>query len=471
MRNVVLAIVLAGCTLEPRYERPRLPVASRFPAGEGSLAAADLGWRKMFGDPRLQRLIALALANNRDLRIAALNIEATRAQYRIQRAELFPQVDATGSSFRRGGSAVTSGTPGAGAGLGVPGSVAGGANLTRSYQLGIAASWELDLFGRIRSLSKQALETYLASIEGFRAAHLALVGQVVTQYLMERSFAEQYAVAVRNERATRETYDLMKRMFEGGQRSELDVRAAEAQWQAARADISATWRAWAQAVNALVLLVGQPLPRNLPAPQALAAQQLIADLAPGLPSQVLLRRPDVREAEHRLRAANANIGAARAAFFPNISLTGFIGTVSTAVKNLFASGSSIWSFQPNITQPIFHGGANIANLDLAHVQKRVEIATYERTIQTAFREVADALVARETYAHQLEAQLAAVRASQASFDLSKERYEAGITDYLAVLQAQRDLYVSEQTLIAVRTELLTNLVDLYRALGGGWREN
>ncbi len=458
MRSLVLATWLAGCTLAPRYERPAMPVPDRFPASGGNLAAADQGWRAMFRDPRLQALIALALANNRDLQVAALNIEAARAQFRIQRAGLLPTVGGVGAGTRLGLGAVNN-SSGA-----LP------INADTFYVLGISASYELDLFGRVRSLTAQARETYLATIEAHRAAHLALVGQVVTQYLTERTYAEQYEVAVCTEISTHKTYDLTKQLFAEGQRSELELRAAEAQWQNARGEVPRLWRLWMQSVDALVVLVGQPLPANLAPPQPLATEQMIADLAPGIPSQVLLRRPDVLEAEHALRAANANIGAARAAFFPEISLTGFAGTVTTAFKRLFSSGTGLGVFSTMIAEPIFAGGANIANLDAAQVQKRIRIAQYEKTIQTAFREVADGLAARETFEQQLEAQTAQVHAEQVRYDLSLDRYRTGVAGYLDVLSAQSDLYAAQQALIQLRADRLTNLADLYRALGGGWSE-
>jgi multidrug efflux system outer membrane protein len=467
MTRLLLALSLIGCTLAPRYERPALPVPDRFPGGGGSLAAADQGWRTMFGDPRLQAVIALALANNRDLRVAALNVEVARAQYRIQRAGLFPSVDARASWSRFGGSGPFTGssTPSSSSST----AVASGSFLPPSiYALGVSASYELDLFGRVRSLTAQAREQYLGTIEAHRAAHLSLVGQVVTQYLAERSLAEQYEIAVRTEATTRGTYELTRQLFELGQRSAVELRATEAQWQSARGELPRLTRLWAQAVNALVVLVGQPLPANLPPPQRLSVERMIADLAPGLPSQVLLRRPDVVEAEHALRAANASIGAARAALFPDISLTGFAGTLSTAVKELFETGFGAISAM--ITQPVFHGGALVANLDLADAQKRIQIARYEQTIQIAFREVADALVARETYERELAAQAAQVAAQQARFDLTQQRYGAGVASYLEVLTAQNDLYAAQQRLIVLRADRLTNLADLYRALGGGWRE-
>jgi outer membrane protein, multidrug efflux system len=467
MAKLLLVVSLIGCTLAPRYEQPALPVPDRFPGGAGALAAADHGWRKMFGDPRLQALIALALANNRDLRVAALNIEVARAQYRVQRAGLFPSVDAGAAWSRLGGGALSTGSGSSSTAAAAPGV----AISSSFYALGVSAAYELDLFGRVRSLTAQARESYLGTVEAHRATHLSLVGQVVTQYLAERSFAEQYEIAARTEATTRHTYELTKQLFELGQRSEVELRATEAQWQQALGEVPRLRRQWVQATNALVVLVGQPLPANLPPPQRLAVEQMIVDLAPGLPSQVLLRRPDVLEAEHALRAANANIGAARAALFPNISLTGLAGTVSTALESLFHSGTGIGLISSLIALPLFHGGANLANLDLAHAQKRIQIARYEQTIQTAFREVADALVARETYEREVAAQAAQVAAQQVRFDLSQQRYRAGVASFLEVLTAQSDLYAAQQALIARRADRLTNLADLYRALGGGWRED
>lgn len=445
MRRLVAVLALSSCTLAPRYERPTAPVANRFGSAEGTLAAADQGWRAMFGDARLQSLIALALANNRDLRVAALQVELTRAQYRIERAGLFPEVGATASG------------------------TFSNVDELRRYSVGLTASYELDLFGRVRSLKDAALSEYLATVEAHRAAHLALVGEVVAQYLRERGYAEQRDIARQMQAATQEMYDLSRRMFEAGQRSELDMRSAEAQVQAARADVARLARLLAQAENALVLLVGQSLPANLPPPQPLATQAMVAELAPGIPSEVLLRRPDVLAAEHALRAANANIGAARAAFFPTISLTGFAGFASTALASLF-SGGLAWTFTPQVSVPLFTGGRNTANLDVAKVRKRIEVARYERAIQVAFREVADALAARATFEEQLAAQQARVDAEQVRFDLSNQRYRAGVESYLSVLQATQDLYSAQQQLIEIRIQRLTNLADLYRALGGGWRE-
>ncbi len=445
-RALALSLVLAtSCSLAPAYERPAAPVSNRFSRG-GSLAAADQGWRTMFGDPRLQTLIALALRGNRDLRIAALNVEATQAQYRIARAPLLPDVGATAR-----GNFISADIP------------------VLRYQVGLTASYEVDLFGRVRSLKNAALQQYLASEEARRAAHLALVGEVVTQYLRERAYDEQRVLAEQTMAAVKETFEMTRRMLEAGSRSELDVRTAEAQVAAVQAEVARLTRLRLQTENTLAFLIGQPIPADLPAGVPLASQQLIADLGAGVPSEVLLRRPDVLAAEHALRAANANIGAARAAFFPTISLTGFAGFASTALASLFTGGLA-WTFAPTLSAPLFTGGENTANLELAKVRKRIEIARYERAIQVAFREVADALVARQYLEEQLVAQQARAEAEQKRYQISEQRYQGGIESYLTVLNAQQDLYQTQNQLIEVRLARLQNLADLYQALGGGWKE-
>lgn len=440
MRKLLTVVLLAACNFTPKYERPAAPIANM-----GGTAFEDRGWRATFADARLQALIDLALHNNRDLRIAALQVEATRAQYRIQRADLLPEL---------GGTAV--------------GSVTNRAEQPNQYRVGLTASYEIDLFGRIRSLKAAALEEYLASEEAHRAAHLALVGEVVSQYLRERAYEEERVVAEQQFANNQEFFTLTQRMLEAGTRSELDVRTAEAQVHASRAEVARLKRQHAQAVNALTLLVGQPLPANLPAPQPLEAQA-IAELPAGVSSEVLLRRPDVLAAEHTLKSANANIGAARAAFFPTISLTGFAGLSSAALTGLFSGGFS-WTFAPQLTVPLFTGGRNEANLDLAHVRKKIEVARYEKAIQTAFREVADGLVARAYFDEQVEANQARVDADLKRYELSKQRYETGIENYLSVIISQQDLYLAQQLLIEARLSRLQNLADLYRALGGGWRD-
>ncbi|KWK44073.1 multidrug transporter, partial [Burkholderia ubonensis] len=409
-------------------------------------AATDIGWREFFVDPRLQRLIEIALNNNRDLRVAVLNIAAARAQYQITRADLFPKLDAVGTGNRqRLPNALTA----------VP-----GRNITTTYNVGLQASWELDLFGRIQSLKDQALAKYLATAQARKASEIALVAQVADQYLTVLSTDDLLKVTENTLKSAQASYDLTKLKFDNGTGSELDLRQAQTVVETALANQQAQARARAQAVNALVLLIGQPLPDDLPPGLPLDAQNFLTDIPAGLPSDLLTRRPDIMEAEQNLLAANANIGAARAAFFPRISLTGAFGTASPTLGGLFKAGTAAWSFAPQITMPIFEGGANLANLDLANVQKRIEIANYEKAIQSAFREVADGLAARGTYDQQIDALQRNEHAQQRRYDLSDLRYKNGVDSYLSVLTAQTDLYAAQQTLINARLARWTNLVDL-----------
>ncbi|KVT10879.1 efflux transporter outer membrane subunit, partial [Burkholderia ubonensis] len=409
-------------------------------------AATDIGWREFFVDPRLQRLIEIALNNNRDLRVAVLNIAAARAQYQITRADLFPTLDAVGTGNRqRLPNALTA----------VP-----GRNITTTYNVGLQASWELDLFGRIQSLKDQALAKYLATAQARKASEIALVAQVADQYLTVLSTDDLLKVTDDTLKTAQASYDLTKLKFDNGTGSELDLRQAQTVVETALANQQAQARARAQAVNALVLLIGQPLPDDLPPGLPLDAQNFLTDIPAGLPSDLLTRRPDIMEAEQNLLAANANIGAARAAFFPRISLTGAFGTASPTLGGLFKAGTAAWSFAPQITMPIFEGGANLANLDLANVQKRIEIANYEKAIQSAFREVSDGLAARGTYDQQIAALQRNEHAQQRRYDLSDLRYKNGVDSYLSVLTAQTDLYAAQQTLINARLARWTNLVDL-----------
>lgn len=449
MRSAALVALLSACSLAPSYERPKAPVSNRFEGDAAGRAAAELSWKQVFSDPRMAAVIDLALANNRDLRIAALNVELVRAQYRIARADLYPSLAGVASAE------VTGNKDGV---------------VAETYTLGGSLSYELDLFGKIRNAKAAAYETYLATEEARRAAQIALVGEVATQFLIAQSYDEQLALAKQTLDLVRESSEVTRRLFEGGQRSELDVRTADAQIQSQRAELARVTRLRAQAYNALLLLVGAPaLPASLPPPVKLEVTPLVADLSPGVPSEVLLRRPDVLAAEHDLKAANANIGVARAAFFPSISLTAFGGLASGALENLFKAGSFLWTGGASLAQPLFTGGKLSASLDVAKVRKQIEVARYEAAIQSAFREVADALAARSALEEQLAAQLARVEAETKRFQISEQRYKAGIESYIVMITAQRDLFVAQQGVIDTRLARATNLVALYRALGGGWK--
>jgi multidrug efflux system outer membrane protein len=445
----------------PKYQRPAAPVPAQFPGGaDRSGDAADIAWREFFTDPRLKRLVELALQNNRDLRVAALNVEQYQAQYQIQRAALAPTIDAGGSYART--RAVEQFPEG--------GTLRAAGFTYSQYSVSVGTtSYELDLFGRVRSLNQQALEQYFATEETRRSTEISLVAQVAAQYLTLLQDQEQLELAHQTLGVVQGSYDLNKKGFDTGKSSELDLSTADAQVQTARVNVFNYERLVAQAENYLALLVGAPLPADLPAGRPLSGQGTFADLPAGLPSDLIARRPDILSSEHTLLAANANIGAARAAFFPTITLTASAGTTSFQLSKLFNSASEVWNFAPQISVPIFNGGLNQATLDAAQVSKRMDIAGYEKTIQTAFREVADALVARDRYTEQVAAQEALVAAEQRRFDLSNLRYRQGVDSYLTVLTAQQDLYSSQSSLISTRTDRLGNLVTLYKALGGGWK--
>ncbi len=453
-----LALFLAGCTLMPKYERPAAPVSDSWPVNApqtNAIAAKDIDWAQFFDDPRLQKLIRLALENNRDLRIAALRVEQARAQYRIQRAELFPGVQGDARLNRQKVSGAAT-------------AFQGGAIIT-TYSVDVGASYEADLFGRVRSLKKEALERYFASDEGRKSAQIALVSEVAAEYLTQLRLREAKAVANQTLEAVRASYDLIKRSFDAGAASELDLRTAEGQVQTVRVNAANFLQLLAESENALVLLVGQPLPKDLPAGKPFRQQQLLNDFPAEVPSEVLQRRPDILAAEHTLKAANADIGAARAAFFPRILLTGSAGTASAKLSDLFTGPSATWSFSPQITIPIFDVGGTRARLDVSKISKRIEIANYEKAIQNAFREVANALAARSILDEKLKAQEILLNAQQKRFDLTTARYRQGVDSYLDVLLAQQDLYAAQQNLLQFQAARLLNAVALYRSLGGGWK--
>jgi outer membrane protein, multidrug efflux system len=460
-----IGLVVTGCTLAPKYRQPAAPVAQTWSENSSANnhsantnAVADIGWRDFFDDARLQQLIGLALTNNRDLRVAVLNVEVAQAQYRIARANLWPQIDATGSFTRQK-------TPDYEIFPGEPA-------VNNQYSVGLGTTaYELDLFGRIRSLKKQALESYFATGEARRNAQILLVSEVAIQYLTSREYDEQLAVARQTLASVQSAYNLNRQSYEAGGISELDLRTAEAQVETAKVSIASYEQLRNQSDDALVFLLGGPVPANLPPAQPLNSEKLLTDLPPGLPSDLLQRRPDILEAEHQLEAANANIGAARAAFFPTIKITADAGFSSLQLAQLFTTGSETWLFNPQITLPIFEAGQNKANLDVANLNQRIEIADYEKAIQTAFREVSDALVAKKYLDEQLAGQQHLVAAEQSRYDLSTARYRNGADSYLTVLSAQQDLYTAQQNLVVLHFSRLSNLVSLYQALGGGWQEN
>lgn len=451
------ALLLAGCAnLAPSYEQPAAPVPSAYsePSATGT-AAADLDWRDFFADAHLRELIALALNNNRDLRVAILNIEQARAQYRVQDAQRLPTVSATGSS-------TAARTP-----AGLSGSGQAVTSHQYSANLGISA-YELDLFGRVRNLSSQALEKFLATEEARRVTQISLVAEVTSAYLAWGADIERLELARETLRSQSESYLLTQTRVELGSASGLTLRQLQTSVESARVDVARYTGQVAQDQNALALLLGTSVPEAL-APEVLGdTLNALPELPAGVPSDLLLRRPDLLQSEHQLKAATANIGAARAAFYPRISLTASAGSSSAELSSLFKAGSGSWSFIPLISLPIFDGGANQANLDSAVAGRDIAIAQYEKAIQTAFREVADALAQRSAVGEQLQAQNALVDASADVLRMSQARFDRGVDSYLDVLDAQRSWYGARQALISTRLARLTNGVTLYKSLGGGW---
>ncbi len=482
---LALAALTAGCDLAPRYARPALPVAAALPDGGPAeavpIVAADLAWHDFFTDPRLLQLIAIALENNRDLRVSAANVAQARAQYEVQRADLGPTLAGTASATIQktpegfSGSTATSstgtGTGGIGGGTGAgtgTGVVTSGQRRLNIYsaQVGISA-WEIDLFGRLRNLGRAAQEQYFASRDAQDATRTALIAELASAFVTMAADQDRLRIARDTLDAFGRTLELNRQRFEGGIASELDVRQAQTSYDQARSDAADGVRIVLQDRNRLNLLAGTTVPGNLLpaglAPEGSTIPHLPADLA----SNVLLRRPDIAEAEHRLRAANADIGAARAALFPQISLTAAAGTLSLGLSNLFGGGSGTWSVAPTVSVPIFDFGRNRGNLRYAEATRDAAIGQYERAIQTGFREVADALARRSTIGAQLEAQTSLRAAARQAYVLSNARYRTGIEPFLNTLDAQRTLYAAEQSLVTTRLTAETNLIELYRSLGGG----
>ncbi len=458
---VVALVALSGCTLAPKYSRPDAPVPEKWPSGPAYSQiqetpnlpqATQIKWQDFIVDPNLRQVIEMALSNNRDLRLAALNIERARAIYGIQRAELFPSVHAgAGASIAR-----------------IPGdlSSSGQPYTAERYDVNLGVSaWEIDFFGRIRSLKDRALEEYLATQEAGRSAQILLVSAVTGTYLTLASNNENLKLAEATLQTQKAFYDLIQRRYDHGIASELDLRQSQIIVDAARREIARFTQVTAQAQNALTLLVGTSIPETL-LPESLSGVVPPQEIAAGLSSEVLLARPDIIAGEHRLKAADANIGAARAALFPRISLSTAVGTASSELSDLFKSGQTAWNFVPQIIVPIFDARLWAA-YDATKIEREMAVTQYEKAIQTAFREVADALAVRGTVDSQLSAQQALVEAISETYRLATTRYEKGVDSYLGVLDAQRSLYVAQQVLINTRLLQLVNQVQLYAVLGGG----
>ena len=464
----VMAVVLAGCSLAPEYKRPGAPIPATFPfmdearTGEGApnqtgvTHSADLGWQEFFRDPRLRDLVGLALDNNRDLRIALARVEEARAQYGITDSDRLPtfgigansQATRYPESMRMGGPDSPS--------------------VTRSYMAGVAmTTFELDFFGRIRNLSEAARRQFLATAQARRTVQINLVSQVAEAYFRVRT-AQQLEALMEKTLASREaTLKLVQARYDTGVASALDLQQARGQVETIRADQQAVRRSEAQALNALQLLIGAPIPEDLPPPAEFGRDQVLAAIPVGLPSDLLTRRPDIIGAEHALIGANANIGAARAAFFPNISITGLLGFASPQLGGLFSGSNRYWQFQPQLQVPIFNSGI-AGGLDLAEARENIAVAEYERTIQVAFREVADARAGEATYWDQLEAMRALEATAAEALRLANLRYETGVDSFLQVQNAEVNLYSVQQAFLQVGMESLINRVALYKALGGGW---
>lgn len=471
-RAILLPLILAGCTLDPKDERPATPpVPPSWPAGDAYLRTSEaalpaVAWRDVFRDPRLQTVVERAFANNRDLRIAADNIAVARAQYRIQRSELFPDFGATGSySYSRGGNrGVGAGTGGTGTGgVGTAGSTSGISFF--SVQAGVTA-FEIDFFGRIQSLSRAALNEYFATEAAQRTARLTLVSNVAAAWLTYAADVSLLKIAQETATSAERSVRLTRARLEGGIAPRTDLRQAETVLETARADVARQTTAVAQDANLLRLLVGAEVePALLPADLA-SVTGALAELPAGLDSTILLRRPDIVQAEYRLRAANAQIGAARAAMFPRISLTALVGFASTALRTLFDGDTFTYQIAPGADVPIFDFGGRRATVDQARANRQLLLDTYEQAIQTAFREVSDALARRGTIAEQERATRAQVEAAADTYRLTDARYRGGIDPFLNSLDAQRTLYVAQQQLITTQLERAQNLVTLYQTLGG-----
>lgn len=452
---VALLTALSGCSLIPNYQQPAAPVAEQWNDAQAQQGGVELPeWREFFQDPTLQQLIETALTNNRDMRIAALNVEAFRAQYRIQRSALFPAIDASGGGNRQR----------------IPGNMSqtGDATINSQYSAAVGmTAWEVDLFGRLNSLREQALASFFASEQAQRSTQLSLIASVATAWLTLQADQETLALVRETLSTYEESLRLVQRSYDAGVASSLELQQARTAVNSARVSLAQFERQSVQSRNALNLLLGGNTPADLATPVPLK-QFEFAEVPVGLPADLLQRRPDILQAEFNLKAANANIGAARAAFFPSISLTATAGSLSPDLSGLFDAGSGSWLFQPSINLPIFNAGRLRANLDYSKIQKDINVARYEQTIQTAFQEVADGLIERTTYKQQLAAHDALVKSSEAYYALADRRYREGIDNQLTLLDAQRLLFDAQQARIQTQFAQLASEIKLYKALGGGY---
>ena len=460
--GATLLVALTGCAnLAPDFERPAAPIAAQWP--ESATAAlgqgkplADVDWQEFFTDTRLKELIAFALQNNRDLRVAALNIEKARAQYQITGAARFPSINLTGSQTAQRPAEDLSPT--------------GSQDIVRQYSLGVGFSgFELDFFGRVGNLKDQALEQYLATEDARRTAQISLVAEVVNTWLALAADQERLQLARATFDSQQKSFALNQRSFDLGVATALDLNQSRMALESARADAARYTASAAQDRNALTLLAGGPIPEALIPTSLTEVAAALSDVPAGVPSETLLQRPDIVQAERLLRAANAGIGAARAAFFPRITLTASGGFGSRHLANLFDANNDTWTFVPQIVLPIFNAGSNQAALDSARADQKIRIAQYEKAIQSAFRETADALAVRATVSEQLAAQQALVDAASESYRLAEMRFDKGVDSYLSVLDSQRSHYSAQQGLIATRLARQSNAVTLYKVFGGGWQ--
>ncbi|MCU5774634.1 efflux transporter outer membrane subunit [Erwiniaceae bacterium BAC15a-03b] len=458
--SLAIGILLAGCSLQPDYQQPTLPVDSQYHAAAAQQAGngADIAWQNFFTDPVMKQLISLALENNRDLRVAALNVDVARSQVQIDRAALLPTVSLSGSETAQH----------------LPGNLystkSSGPVTYHQFDTSLGVtSWELDFFGRLRSLRDQALESYLATDATQRATRISLISEVASGYLSLCADNALLKLAQQTVQSQQASYDLTKRSFDAGVSSDQELAQAETSVRSAQADVASYTRQVRKDVNALTLLAGTRLPSGLLANAELEKAWSFPATPAGLPSDLLTRRPDIISAEHTLKAANANIGAARAAFFPSISLTASGGSSSNSLGHLLEGGTAAWSFGPSVNLPIFDGGVNQANLDVARLQKRIEVANYEKAIQTAFEEVGDALAGEDTWKAELQARQQDLAANQRYYHYAEIRFQQGVDNYLNVLVAQRSLYSAQQAAISAQLGQLNQQVTLYKALGGGWK--